>query len=64
MAITKDQLIERAENRSERPGDYWGNVASMVRGKPGIGITDRRYYSKREWNWLMGAKADLQQPWD
>ena len=62
--ITKDALVQRARDRSEKPGDYWDWVAGMVAGKPGIGITDRKHYNQRQWNALQDAKAKLVQPWE
>ncbi len=42
MAIDRETLIHRARRRSEKPGDFWDNLAAMVAGKPagaGIGIS-------------------------
>lgn len=64
MAMTKEQFIERALARSTHALDYWANVARMVGKKSGIGISNRKEYSQRQWNWLQQVKPNLQKPWD
>ena len=64
MAITKEQLIERALADSEHPDDFPAIIAGMVRNKSGIGITARGEYNQRQWNALEQAKAKYQKPWD
>ena len=64
MPMTKEQFIERARLRSQKPGDYFDAIARIVEGAPGIGITDRAHYSQKQWAWLMQAKDQLWEPGD
>jgi len=64
MPINKDTFVKRARDRSESPGDRWAWLAGLVENKPGIGITDRKYYNSAQWNTLTAAKAQLTQPWE
>lgn len=62
--ITRDEMVKRARDHSERPGDYWDWLAGMVATKPGIGITDRKHYNQKQWNALQAAKAELTEAWE
>ena len=59
MAMDKATFMERARQRSETPDDYWDWIVGMVKDKPGIGITDRKHYSQKQWNTLQNAKVQL-----
>lgn len=64
MAITKQQFVDRARARSEKPGDYWDWLAGLVTNRPGIGITDRKHYNQKQWNAIQTAKAQLTEAWE
>ena len=64
MPMTKEQFIERARLRSQKPGDYWDSVASLAENKSGVGIADRGEYNQKQWAWLGQAKQQLWEPGD
>ena len=59
--LTKAQLVERAAQRSEDPGDYWAGFAAMLKRKQSL---ERGSFTQKEWNWYQQAKAELTEPWD
>jgi len=62
--LSRSDLIRRARDRSEEPGDYWSNFANMLSRKPGVGIAFRGQYSQPEWQWYQQAKAELTEAWE
>ena len=48
--LTREELIERAQKRSEDYADHWGQFANMLALKPSL---ERQHFTQGEWTWFL-----------